>query len=106
MPSLREILTAELKKLPGIEEKLWPDSPGFTSFQFKVREVAHFDTDHELDVRLTKEIIASERLEHPRDSTNHPKRFRNKLHWIVLPFHKKSLINEVVRLVKVAAEQV
>ncbi len=106
MPSLREILTAKLSKLPGIEAKTLSDHPGFVYFQYNGKEVAHFDSDNELDVRLTKSEIKREGLNHPTDSTRHPRRHRNKPHWIVLKFNQKSHINEVVRLVKLATEQV
>ena len=53
MKSLRQKLTNELRNLPGMEEKIWPDHPGFTSFNYKGKEVAHFDSNNEIDVRLT-----------------------------------------------------
>lgn len=105
MRTVRELLTSQLKKIPGIEQNIQPAHPGFISFQFKGKDFAHFDTDFELDVKLTKSIIAQERLEHPRNSTNHPGRYRNKPHWIVLPFSTKSDIEEILRLIKVALAQ-
>ena len=104
MPTLREILTSELRNIPGIEEKLLSDHPGFTYFEYRGKGIAHFDTDFELDLKLTKTKIAGEGLEHPKDSTNHPNRFRTKPHWIVLPFRTKMDVNEIVRLVKVAID--
>ncbi len=105
MQTLREILTSELKIIPGIEEKLLPEHPGFTYFEYKGKGIAHFDTDFELDLKLTKSKIAAEGLEHPRGSTNHPNRFRTKPHWIVLAFKTKTEVKEIVRLVKVATDQ-
>ena len=105
MPTLREILTSELSEIPGIEEKLLSDHPGFTYFEYRGKGIAHFDTDFELDLKLTKTKIAREGLEHPKDSTNHPNRFRTKPHWIVLPFRTKTDVNDIVRLVKFATDQ-
>ena len=105
MPTLREILTSELSEIPGMEEKLLSDHPGFTYFEYRGKGIAHFDTDFELDLKLTKTKIAREGLEHPKDSTKHPNRFRTKPHWIVLPFRTKTDVNDIVRLVKFATDQ-
>lgn len=105
MPTLREMLTSELKEIPGIEKKQLPDRPDFTYFEFRGKGIAHFDTDFEFDLKLTKTKIAKEGLEHPKDSTCHPDRFRTKPHWIVLPFKTKADVKEIVRLVKVATDQ-
>jgi hypothetical protein len=102
MSTLREILTSELGKIPGIEKKLLPDHPGFTFFEYMGKGIAHFDTDFELDLKLTKAKIAREGLEHPKDSTNHPNRFRTKPNWIVLPFKTKTDVDEILRLVRIA----
>ncbi len=105
MTTLRELLTSALKKIPGIEEKILPEHPGFTSFDYRCKGFAHFDTDFELDVKLTKSKIASEGLEHPKFSTNHPNRYRTKPHWIVLPFKSRDDVREIVRLVMDAIVQ-
>ena len=102
MTTLREMLTSELENIPGIEEKVLAAHPGFTFFEYRGKGFAHFDTDFELDVKLTKDRISSEGLEHPKNSTNHPNRYRTKPHWIVLPFKTRDDVREIVRLVTVA----
>ncbi|NKB33658.1 MAG: hypothetical protein GKR91_11225 [Pseudomonadales bacterium] len=105
MQTLRELLTAKLKLIPGIEEHQLPQHPGFTFFEYNGKGIGHFDTDFEFDLKLKKINIAAEGLEHPRDSTNHPNRHRTKPHWIVFPFNSKKEVNNIVRLVKVAIGQ-
>lgn len=105
MKTLRQKLTNELRNLPGMEEKIWPDHPGFTSFNYKGKEVAHFDSNNEIDVRLTKHLIKRERLTHP-NSTRHPDGNRKQPNWIVLPFRRENELKEIVRLVKLAMEQI
>ena len=105
MESLREMLTNQLQSLPGIEVRVWPDHTGFVSFEYNGKGIAHFDSDTELDIRLTKKEILREGLEHPKNSTNHPNRYRSKPHWIVVPFKQESQVKEIVRLVKLAIEQ-
>ena len=100
MPTLRKKLISALKIIPGIEEKILSEHPDFTSFDYDGKGFAHFDTDFEFDVKLTKRVIASEGLEHPKNSTNHPNRFRSKPHWIVLPLKTNQDVKEIVRLVK------
>lgn len=105
MTTLREMLTSELTELPGVEEKSLAAHPGFVSFEYRGKGFAHFDTDFELDVKLTKTRIASEGLEHPRNSTNHPNRHRTSPHWIVLPFKTKRDVEKIMRLVRDAIER-
>lgn len=89
--SLESLPNVELKVLTGKHE-------GFTYFTFKGKEIAHFDNDLEIDVKLTKKVIAEESLEHPKDSQSHPNRYKTKPHWIVLQLEKFSK-EEIVRLV-------
>ena len=106
MPSLRIKLTRELEKIPGLEKGILPGKKeDFTYFSYNGKEIAHFDNNNELDVRLTKSIIRQEGLTHPRDSKNHPNRVNSQTHWIVLQFKQADRIKEIVRLVKLAIEQ-
>lgn len=102
MSTLRELLTSELGAIPGMEEIVLDAHPGFTSFEFQGKGFAHFDTDFELDVKLTKSRISRSGLEHPRSSTNHPNRHRTQPHWIVLPFNSRDDVEEILRLVREA----
>lgn len=107
MASLRNTLSNELEKIPGLEMTvLQGKHAGFTFFSYKGKELAHFDNDNELDVRLTKSVIIQQRLTHPDDSKNHPNRVNSKPHWIVLQFKRVTRINEIVKLVKLAMKQV
>ena len=106
MLTLRMKLTKELEKIPGLEKDvLQGKHEGFTYFSYNGKEVAHFDNDNELDVRLTKKVIKQEGLTHPGDSKNHPNRSTSQPHWIVFQFKRTDRIKEVVRLVKLAIKQ-
>ena len=86
MSNIRTQLVQELLKIEGVTEKAWPDrSDGFSSLQFGGTEFAHFHSDNELDIRLTKRIISSEMLVHPSTSKNHPNRSKISP-WIEMRF--------------------
>jgi len=107
MLSLRTKLTKQLEKIAGLEKTVMLGKhEGFTYFSFKGKEIAHFDNDNELDLRLTKKIIKSEGLIHPVDSKNHPKRAKTQPHWIVLQFKRETRIKEIIGLVKLAIQQI
>lgn len=82
MASLKQRL---LDRLAGIEGLTAEPSPvaGGTALVHRGREIAHFHHDHELDLRLTRALIAASGLSHPRDSVVHPKRAASS-HWIEL----------------------
>jgi len=106
VPTLRNKLTKELEKISGLEKGvLQGKHEGFTYFSYNGKEVAHFDNDTELDVRLTKSVIKQEGLAHPSDSKNHPNRAKTEAHWIVLQLKRADRIKEIVRLVKLAIKR-
>jgi hypothetical protein len=84
--------------LPGRDD-------GFASLSYKGTAFAHFHNDNELDIRLTRSIIAREGLTHHTDSTVHPKRSANS-HWIEVRFKKTAELERVIRLVELALQQV
>ena len=107
MPTLRAKLATELSKIPGLDMKvLNGNHEGFTYFEYRGKEIAHFDNNNELDVRLTKDIIKQKQLVHPSDSNNHPNRSRTLPHWIVLQFKNSGQLKEIVQLVKLAMKQI
>jgi hypothetical protein len=105
--SLRTQLVNKLRSL-GVEEQRLPGrDDGFASLSYRGKAFAHFHShsDHELDLRLTKSLIAREGLSHPKDSVSHPKRARSSP-WIELRFHAPEDLDRVVRLVKLAIEAI
>ena len=107
MNALRRKLTEELLKIPGVIEKtLSGRNDGFSSFIYKNKDLAHFHSgnDNEIDVRLGKKIIRSEKVPRPIDSTVHPDRATGSV-WIELRYHNQKEVAEVVRLIKLAIEE-
>jgi hypothetical protein len=101
MPSLRKQLIARVAKL-GIEERaLSGRDDGFASLCYRGKSFAHFHHDNELDLRLTRSIIAREGLVHPPNSVVHPKRSKNA-QWIELRLKTVADLDHVTRLVKLA----
>jgi hypothetical protein len=101
---LRAQLIRRLKKL-GVEHRPWPGrDDGFASLCYADRDFAHFHDANELDLRLTRTVIARERLVHPSGSRVHPNRSKTS-QWIEVRFTKPTDLDHVVRLVKLAIEQ-
>ena len=106
MSKFKESLTKKILSVSGVSEKFWPnENGGFTSFIFKDVDFAHYHPTDEIDLRLTKKVIASEGLSHPQDSTVHPKRAKGSP-WIELRFSSAKEVNEVFRMVKIAIGQI
>ena len=104
MSRLRRNLVERLRKI-GVEDRPWPGrGDEFSSLFYRDTEFAHFHSDGELDLRLTKRMIKSEALVHPRDSRVHPNRSPNS-QWIEVRFTRAADLDELVRLVKLAIEQ-
>jgi hypothetical protein len=101
MTSLRKQLIARLAEL-GVEEKPVPGrDDGFAGLSYCGKDFAHFHHDEELDLHLTRSVIAREGLVHPSNSRVHPKRSKTS-HWIELPLKTVSDLDHVTRLVKLA----
>ena len=104
MADLREELIRRLEKF-GVEDRPLPGrDDGFSGLRYGGKELAHFHSDNELDLRLTKAVIAREGLVHPAGSLVHPNR-SPKSPWIEIRFTRAAQLDEVVRLVKLAIEQ-
>lgn len=105
MADLRKRLIARLAKL-GVQDRQLPGrDDGFSSLTYDGKAFAHFHDDHELDIHLTKAVIEREGLVHPPGSAVHPKRSK-KSHWIEVRFTTDAHLERVVRLVKLAIEQI
>jgi hypothetical protein len=103
MAALRARLIDRVAKF-GVEERELPGrDDGFSSLFYGGKAFAHFHNDNELDIRLTKAVIVRAGLTRPTDSTVHPNRAKSS-HWIELRFHSTADLDRVVRLVKLAIE--
>jgi hypothetical protein len=67
--------------------------------------LAHFHSDDELDIRLTREVIRREGLVHPTDSRVHPNRSKSS-QWFVVRFTKPADVERIVYLAKLAIDQI
>ncbi len=105
MTTLRQMLTQKLLILDEVTEELWPDrDDGFSSLLYKGKEFAHFHHDNEIDLRLTKKVIAQELLQHPARSENHPNRSASSP-WVEVGFYSKEDVDNVFRLAQLAIQQ-
>ena len=103
MAKLRKNLVEQLQKIKGVEERSSIVAGGSALF-FKNKEIAHFHSNNELDVRLTRKVIKSEKLVQPTDSVHHHNRGPGS-EWIELRFRSQKQVDEVVRLFKLATKQ-
>jgi hypothetical protein len=71
---------------------------------FRGKEFAHFHSDTELDLRLTRRVIASLGLAHPPGSVHHPTRAARSP-WIEIRFSSPDEVQRAVELVKLAVAQ-
>jgi hypothetical protein len=101
---LRNKLIERLVKL-GVEDRPVPGrEDGFSGLFYRGKAVAHFHSDRELDIRLTRAVIAREGLVHPKRSLVHPTRSKNS-HWIEVRFTQPEDLDRITRLVQLAIEQ-
>lgn len=77
-----------LQLLQGIEQfqALPSKVAGGTALFYKGKEFAHFHSDDEIDLRLTKSLIRSLGLSHPPRSVFHPTRAASS-NWIEVRFN-------------------
>ncbi len=100
MPDLKQQLVELLEQIPGIEHRIWPDrDDGFSTIDFNGKEIAHFHSRSEIDVRLGSSLIAEENLTHPESSQVHPKRSKNS-QYLEMGFSCRSDVEEICRLVR------
>lgn len=102
MNLLKAQLLEAIAALPGMEVVVWQErSDGFTTLNYRSKEIAHFHGENELDLALGKSRIKEQGLKHFADSVRHPKRGPSSAH-IELRFNSPEDVDEVVRLIKVA----
>jgi hypothetical protein len=99
----KELVQTLLSEVVGLEERASKVAGGSALF-YKGKEIAHFHSDNEIDVRLTKKVITSEGLSHPTDSEFHADRAPSS-QWFEMRYSKASDLKRVVRLFKLACEQ-
>ena len=103
MVQAKQQLLELLASVEGVTAEASPVAGG-TALFFRGKEFAHFHSDNELDLRLTRKVIASLGLSHPPGSVHHPTRSTSSP-WIEVRFKTKSEIQRVAELVKLAAAQ-
>jgi hypothetical protein len=103
LTALRKALLAALGPL-GIEEVVPPGrDDGFAGLLYRGRELGHFHDDHEVDLKLGKKLIASEKLSHRPDSRVHPNRAKGSS-FIELPLRTRADLERIVKLVRVVID--
>ena len=103
MNKLKTQILNELRNIEGFEDRLSPVAGGIALF-YRGREFAHFHNDNELDLRLTKSVIAAEGLTHPSGSIHHPTRPLSSP-WIEVRFNSSNDIAQVTKLLKLAVAE-
>jgi hypothetical protein len=92
-----------LASIEGLSAEPSPVAGG-TALFFRGKEFAHFHSDIELDLRLTRKVIASLGLLHPAGSAHHPTRAATSP-WIEVRFRSPSEVQRTAELVKLAVAQ-
>ncbi len=103
MAALKQQLLALLASVEGVTAEPSPVAGG-TALLFRGKEFAHFHSDNELDLRLTRKVIASLGLSHPPGSVHHPGRSATSP-WIEVRFASPSEVRRAADLVKLAVAQ-
>lgn len=99
---MRQLLIDQLNLLQDVDVALYKDTELLCVF-YKGKEVAHFQNESEIDLRLTPRIIKKEGLAPPEQSSSHPDRSKNS-RWLVQAFHTEEDITKIIRLVQMAIE--
>ena len=102
----KEKLRGKILGIDGVTELTVSGKHGdFSSFVFKGKEFAHFHGENTIDLRLTKKVIAEQKLSHPEISQSHPNR-SPKSPWIELKFNDEPELNWVFNYVVLATQQI
>ena len=100
MDTLKKQLLSALAKIEGVEDRPSPVAGGTALFYFG-KEFAHFHSDNELDLRLTKKVIQAQGLVHPSGSIQQPTRSPSSP-WIEVRFTAPKDVARVAELVRLA----
>jgi hypothetical protein len=100
MASLRDDLVTRLEELPNVKVALWKDSD-LLCVLYNNKEIAHFQNEHEIDIRLSPSIIRQKGLQPPVNTMSHLERSKNSK-WIVQSFENRENLDEIVALIKAA----
>ncbi len=98
--SVREQLEQALRALDGVEIGPYKDT-ALICVNFNTREIAHFQAEAVLDLRLTPKIIKREALPLATTAHHHPKRSKNS-RWICLKVPDDVDVETLVRLTREA----
>lgn len=102
MSDLRDELVRRLTALPGVTVARYKDTELLCVFHNN-KEIAHFQNEYEIDIRLTPRIIQQKGLYPPSDSTSHLDRAKSS-RWIVQAFDQPETLDDIVSLVRLATE--
>ena len=97
---MRDELVKRLEKLPDVKVALWKDTDLLCVFH-KEKEIAHFQNEREIDIRLTPGIIKQRSLTPPKHTTSHLNRSKNS-RWIVQSFAHEDQLDDIVTLLQIA----
>ena len=97
---MRDELVKRLEKLPDVKVALWKDTDLLCVFH-KEKEIAHFQNEREIDIRLTPGIIKQRGLTPPKHTTSHLDRSKNS-RWIVQSFAHEDQLDDIVTLLQIA----
>ena len=102
MNTLQSELIKKLENLPHKKVALWKNTNLLCVFH-KDKEIAHFQNENEIDIRLTSALIKQKGLKPPANTTSHLSRSKNS-RWIVLSIANKDDIKKIIRLIQSASE--
>ena len=102
MTELRSNLIQKLEELPDVTVSLWKNTDLLCVF-YNGKEIAHFQNEHEIDLRLTPAIIRQKGLVPPEGTKSHLDRSKNS-RWIVQSLAGERQVEHIVELVKIAAK--
>ena len=100
---LREVLEKRLAAMPEVTVEPWRDT-ALICVNFRGKEVAHFQADRVVDIRLTPKIIKAEGLGRALCAKHHPKRSANS-RWVCVGFETDAEVDRVYRLIEDACTQ-
>ena len=103
MENLKARLLRKVREIDGVKDRPSPVSGGSALF-YRGKPFAHFHSDRELDLRLTKRVIRALNLSHPKGSLHHPNRSPNSA-WIEVRFATIRDVNRAVELIRLAVAE-